>query len=212
MSRKRPQWGAWFAILACLYVLLGIAGGGRLAGVTADSLPPSASAVERSAAREHLVGETIVRSLFLPVRLFVAWSAFSLLLMYACRIWTARERERYAHFLAAEVRAETVLFLGNAAATIAASVGEAVRGPSPAWIPGGLDLFFPAGDFTLRYALNSVNIFSASYVAVLVFTLSPVIGVSRRKTLMSVLLAWVLNLMVTAGIVHSLIREFSFGT
>ncbi|HLB01371.1 MAG TPA: hypothetical protein VJO14_08295 [Bacteroidota bacterium] len=209
--RERPRWAGRFFILAALYIGLGIAGSVHRADLTAGRLPASASAQERSVARESMLDGTLVRSLFLPVRLFTGWSLFALALYYACWIWSTREKVRYVHLFAAEVHAEGAMFLGNAAALAAVFLGGGEGRPSVPWIPAGLDRLVPAGDFTLRYILNSFNIFSALYVTVLAVTVSLMLGLSRTKALISVLLAWGLTNFVNAGIFHALRAEFHLG-
>lgn len=206
--RERPRWIARFFILAGLYVALGIFGSAHRAEITAGNLPPPVSAGERAAAGELLTGRLTIDSLFLPVRLFVGWSAFALLLYFTCRIWSTRRPTRYVHLLAAEVYSEAAMFLGNLAALIAVTWDT---GASPPWIPGGLDSILPAGDFTLRYVLNSVNIFSALYVALLVVMVSALVRISRGKAFISVLVAWGIQIFVNAAIIHILIRDFRFG-
>jgi hypothetical protein len=208
--RERPRWVGRFTVLAALYIVLGVAGGVHRASVTAYHLPRSVTVEERAAARDAILDATVVRSLFLPVRLFTGWSAFALLLWYACRIWSTRETVRYVHILAAEVHAEGALLLGNAAALAAAFFGGAAGAHSAGWVPGGLDLIVPAGDFTSHYILNALNIFSALYVALLSVTLSVILGISRIRALVSVLVAWGLSLLFNATVFELLRREFQF--
>ncbi|HLF13917.1 MAG TPA: hypothetical protein VI932_03385 [Bacteroidota bacterium] len=209
--RESPRWVGRFIVLAALYVCLGIAGGVDRAELAADRLPPSASAGDRSAAGESLLNGIAIRSLFLPVRLFAGWSIFALVLLYACRIWSTREEVRFVHILASEVYAEGAILAGNAASLAAALLGGTPGDPSAPWVPGGLDLLVFADDFVLRYVLNSFNIFSIAYVATLALTVSVVLGVSRTKAFISVLLAWGSTLFVNAGIFHALRTEFHFG-
>ena len=209
--RERPRWVGRFIILAVLYIGRGIAGSANRAELAADRLPPSVSVEDRAAARETLTKSIIIRSLFHPVRLFIGWSSFALVLLYACRIWSTREEVRFVHILAAEVHAEGAMFLGNATSLTVLLLGGAVGDPSVPWIPGGLDLVFPADNFTVRYILNSFNVFSVLYVAILVVTVSVMLGVSRMKAFISVLIAWGLTLFVNASIFHALRAEFHLG-
>ncbi len=210
--RERPRWVGRFALLALVYVALGIAGAGYRADLAAEHLPPAVSAVDRANAAQSLLGPTLVRSLFLPVRLFAGWSVFALVLLYACRIWSARGELRFVHVLAAEVYAEGAMLVGSAASLAAAvtSAGPGAGLPMP-WTPGGLDLLVPAEDFTARYLLNSINMFSAAYVTILAITVSVMMGLSRLKGFVSVLLAWGSSVFVNAVIFELLRTEFRLG-
>ena len=183
--RSRPRWVVRFAVLAGLYVILGLAGSAGRTALTERWLPPAATAEARDAAGEALLGGMGIRSLFLPVRLLAGWSTFALLLYYACRIWNAREGYRFAQILAAEVYAEGAVFAGAVTAFAAVLLGRG--GPAVPWIPLGLDMVVTAEDFTGRYALNSFNVFSAAYVVLLSVSVSAMIGLARTKAFISVI-------------------------
>ncbi len=206
--KRRPRWAGRFIVLAALYACLGWAGSGYRADLAADRLPPSASVQDRVVARRTMMDFTLTRALFHPVRLFLGWSAFSLALFTTCGVWRTREKARFVHFLAAEVRAEVAMFLGYAASLVGVLFGSTRGEPTIAWIPGGLDLVFVSDDFLARYILNSFNPFSVAYVAVLGVTVSNLLGLSRPKAITSVLFAWGLTLFANVGILHALREEF----
>jgi hypothetical protein len=105
------------------------------------------------------------------------------------------------------VYAEGAVFVGSAAAFAAVQVSGA---PGIPWVPLGLDMAFPVSDFTARYVLNSINIFTAAHAAVLTTTISAISGIPRTNVCASVLIAWAGALMLNAGIVHALRAEFTF--
>lgn len=206
--KQRPRWAGRFIVLAALYTGLGWAGNGYRADLAVDRLPPSASVQDRIVARETIMESTLTNSLFQPVRLFLGWSAFSLVLFYTCGVWRTREKARFVHFLAAEVRAEVAMFLGNAASFGAILLGTTRGEPTIAWIPAGFDLVIASDDFLVRYLLNSFNLFSVAYIAILSVTISNLLGLSRPKAITSVLFAWGLTLFANVGILHALRVEF----
>jgi hypothetical protein len=108
------------------------------------------------------------------------------------------------------VYAEAALFIGSAAAWIAPPSSGRAGGPDPPWVPGGLDLVFPAADFVARYVLNSVNIFSIGYLALLTVTVSGATGLSRPRAALSTLIAWAAAIFANAAIFHALRTEFHF--
>jgi hypothetical protein len=206
----RPRWAPAFALLGVLYVVLSLASAPMRAGLASANLPPSATPEARLAVRAMLEEGALVRSLFLPVRLFAGWSLFSLALLYACRIWKASPGVRFFRVFGAVVYSETAVFLGAAASLLAdAGAGSGGR-PGPRWVPGGLDLFIASGDFTVRYALNSVNVFTVSSVIILAVTLAAATGLPRAKAAVSALMAWTAALLVNAAIIHALRSEFHF--
>ena len=208
--RDRPRWVAAFAVLAVLFIALGILSDSVRTEDTVSHLPPGASAAARREARDALRETILIRSLFLPVRLFAGWSLFALALAYACGIWRTRSPMRFAQVFGAVVYSEFPLFLAGAAALIAASSGGRAGPPGPLLVPGGLDLFIHTGDFTALYVLNSVNIFSAGHFVLLAVTLSGATGLSRPKAAISSLLVWATAMFVNAAITRALLSEFHF--
>jgi hypothetical protein len=208
--RERPRWVASFVVVCVLYIVLGLASAGSRASLTAGHLPPAATPAARDATKEMLDGAIVVRSLFLPVRLFAGWSLFALALLYACRAWKSRSGLRFVQVFAAVVYSEIAPLLGAVAALLVAGSSGADAAQSPPWVPGGLDLLIATHDFTARYALNSVNVFSLAYIALLTVTLSGATGLSRAKSAVSALFAWAAALFVNAAIIHALRSEFQF--
>jgi hypothetical protein len=208
--RERPRWVAAFVVLSLLYIMLGLASGEGRAALTSAHLPLSATPGARVAAREMLEDATVIRSLFLPVRLFAGWSLFGLALLYACRIWKTRSGIRFGPVFGAAVYSEVALFLGAAAGFVTAASAGPGGEAGPPLVPGGLDLVIATGDFTARYALNSVNVFSIGYLALLSVTLSGATGLPRAKAAVSAILAWAAALFVNTSIVHALRTQFQF--
>lgn len=208
--RGRPRPAAAFAVLAVAAVLVGIAGAALRADLTASRLPDSATPEARDAVRSMLLDELPVRSLFLPVRLFAGLSLFSLVLLWCSRTWRVGARVRFGQVFPAAILSESALLAGSAASIAAAwtSPPAAVGPAGVPWIPLGLDLVVPAGDFVARYALNSVNVFSAAHLALLTVLLSGATGLPRGKAAISAIGAWAIGVGANAAILHALRAEF----
>jgi hypothetical protein len=196
--KKRPRWFVPFLILSGTCVVLFALRFPDSVRTAVDHLPQSAGAEERQHAAGVLSGELLLQSLFLPVRLFLGWSAFAFALFLSSRAFRPREGIRFTHFLSLEIHAEIILVFSAVAATLR------IPRPDAAW------LFSPSQDFLLRTLLATINLFTLWYILVLTAGVSVLCGYSKRKAFLIVAGVWVISVSLNLGVLNQLSQVFHF--
>lgn len=194
--KKRPRWFVPFVILSIACVILFALRYPDTVRTAIDHLPASARSEERRHAADVLNDELMLRSLFLPIRLFMGWSAFSLVLFLSCKAFRPPEGIRFTQFLALEIHAELILLLSPLAAMLGVPQ------------PGGGWLFAPPQDFLLRTLLTTINLVTLWYILVLTAGVSVLCGYGKRKAFLIVAGVWVISVSLNLGVLNQLSQVF----
>jgi hypothetical protein len=196
--KKHPRWFVSFLILSVACVVLFALRYQETVRTTIDHLPQSAGTEERRHAADVVSGERLLRSLFLPVRLFTGWALFALVLFLSCKAFRPPEGIRFTQFLALEIHAELILLLSSVAAILRLpQSGEA-------WLSS------QSTDFILRTLLTTINLFTLWYIVALTAGVSVLCGFSKRKAFLIVAGVWVISLCLNLGVLNQLSQVFHF--
>jgi hypothetical protein len=195
--KSNPRWLVAFLILS-------IVCGGVYAVLhpyfiqaTLAHLPSSATNPDKEVVIQSLNLELPAKLAFLPVRLFIGWSAFALVLLYACEAFAPREIIRFQQMFSLEVHSEATMAIANMAAlVITITHGHAGLVDVPFSLAG-----FTGGDqtFIIRSLLTSLNIFTLWQVVLLTIGVSTLSGFGKIRSTLIVLLVWTLSTMFNLG-------------
>ncbi|HTK81213.1 MAG TPA: YIP1 family protein [Bacteroidota bacterium] len=208
MIKQRPQWVWQFVILALVSVSLAILLHPHVVNMTLDRLPASATVQDRMEVGRMMNQDLATKSAFLPMRMLIGWSAFALMLLFACKTWRTFEPVRWYQVFSLEIAAETTLVLGQVAALVYASLNQALAFVR---IPFGVDQIMPpSADTLVLMALNSVNVFSLWYIVMLAIGVRTLYGISMMKSLITVVAVWSISQIVNVSILWFLRDAFHF--
>jgi hypothetical protein len=167
---------------------------------TSALLPPIATIQERAAAEQTLQDEEITRCAFLPVRLFIGWMSFALVLYYTCAAFAPLQRTRLKQILSLEVHAEAFLVLGSFVSAL--SVLFASQQPKEILtMPLSAAVFIPAGNGLMHLFLNSINLFQLLYIISLAYGVQKITGFGRMKSSFIVLIVWAMCIFGNVAII-----------
>ncbi|MGA2624562.1 MAG: YIP1 family protein [Bacteroidota bacterium] len=201
--KMRPQWLIAFLVLAALSVLRLVYNYPAIVAATLDHLPPSAMAADKLLMQEHLAVDLYARAFFLPIRLLAGWSVFALLL-YELSSWVgSAEPVHFRQLFALEVHAESVLLLGGCL-EIVLHHGSGVSG-----MPLSAATFLhPQSGIVLASILESLNPFTAWYVALLGLGVRIFCRFSVLKATAVAVTAWIVTLIWNLAIFKYLAESF----
>ena len=204
----KPQWLVQCIALSILSIVIAVTLHPSTVELTIHHLPSTVQASDKIAVRQMLDQELGVRCAFLPVRLLVGWSCFSLMLFYLCKGWRSRESVRFFQLFSLEVHSEAALMLVQIA-----SMAVMVFIPDRQFIsvPFGLDIFAsPSTDFAARTLLNSMNVFTVWYIVILAVGISTLYQFNMVKGLLTAVIAWLMTACVNTGTTIILRDAFHF--
>ncbi len=188
----KPVWIVPFLILAFLTAGALISHHPAQVETTLRHLPSHLTAAERDGVREGLDGRLGVRALFLPARLLAGWSVFALFLFVVCRTALPGSPVRYTPLLALEVHCEAAQVAGAWLLPVLARI-------LPAWLVN-------PGEALGGPLLNSLNISTFWYVALLAAGVSVLCAARPLKATLLVLLVWGSTLALSTA-VFRLLRD-----
>jgi hypothetical protein len=193
--RSHPRWLFPFIFLASISVVSYALVHPLLVQKTLDHLPLSATKADKQIVADNLSRELPAKLAFYPIRLFMGWSAFALVLLYVCRSWGTREPVRFRQMFSLEVHSEVTSAIGGVIATISAlSIGAV--GDTPLSLAM---LFSLPSSFIINALLTSLNIFTLWRVIILTSGVSVLCNFGVTRSVFLVLLVWLLSLVFNLG-------------
>jgi hypothetical protein len=153
-------------------------------------LPPSATDGDRLAAAQMIWQSAAVRSLFLPVRLFVGWGIFAVCIFWGTGFLVPRRPLRFREILTLEMFAELIPSLGALLAALLAPTQAASALPSGSGF--SLIALAPAGNWFIKMLLANANLTQLLYIVVLVAGISKISGLSVLKSASVASAVWLL--------------------
>jgi len=195
--KSNPRWLAAFLVLSMLSAAAYAVNHPYLIQKALAHLPPSATNADKQVVIQSLNLDLPAKLAFFPVRLFIGWSTFSLVLLYACKAFAPRETIRFRQIFSLEIHAEATLVIASLAAMVVAVTNGHVGSVGVPFSLAGL----VAGDqsFIVRSLLTSLNIFTLWQVVLLTIGVSILSGFGKIRSTLIVLLVWTLSTMFNLG-------------
>ncbi len=192
-----------FLVLVALSVLRLVVDYPAIVAAALDHLPPSATAADKLLMREHLAVDLYARSFFLPIRLLAGWSVFALLLFELSSWVGPAEPVRFRQLFSLEVHAESVLLLGGCLALVF-HPGSGLHG-----MPLSAASFLPPqSDIVIASILESLNPFTAWYVALLGLGVRIICRFGVLRATAVAVAAWIVTLIWNLAIIKYLAESF----
>jgi hypothetical protein len=184
-----PSWIRMFILLSIVSIgIMALSYAARTQQTTA-LLPPTATFQERLDAEQVLHDEEITRCAFLPVRLFIGWISFALVLYYTCVAFSPLKKTRLKQIVSLEVYGESILVLGSIVS--AASVLFAVQRPKGiVTMPLSAAMLVDADNGVMQLFLNSINVFQLLYIIFLIYGVRKITDFGKIKSSFIVLVVW----------------------
>jgi len=195
---SRPRWLAAFVMLSVLSIVVSAFVYPQSVREMLTHLPSSATEADKQVLLQSLMGELPARLAFLPFRLFLGWGSFSLALLIVAKAFEPKEMVRFQQIFGLVVHTETISLFARVAALID------VTPPGLAGIIGG------DRSFVVESLLRQLNVFTVWQIAVQIVVISILCGFGGVRSLVVVLLVWILFLSFNAGVARLLLDQFHF--
>jgi hypothetical protein len=173
-SGKSSGWLAPFCLAALLQVAAFVLTYGVRVHAMQLQLPTSATVADRLAAAQMIWQSACIRSLFLPVRLFLGWGIFALCLFWGTGFLAPPRPLRFREILTLEMFAEIIPSLGVLIAAVFAPAQASSALPAGAGL--SLLVFAPAASWFLKMLLANANLMQLLYIVVLVAGIAKLSG------------------------------------
>jgi hypothetical protein len=199
--KNNPRWFAPFVVLAAVSIVCYGLTHPALVQSTVMHLPHSATPADKVIVDESLRQELPLNLAFLPIRLFMGWSAFSLVLFHLSKAPGGHQPVRFSQILSLEVHSE----VASALAGIATTAFTLFRAPGdgPARIPLSiLSVTAWSQDFIASTFLSSINIFSVWQIGILSTGVSVICGYRFVRASGIALLAWGFSLLFNLAVLQ----------
>jgi hypothetical protein len=195
--RTAAHWVPAFLLLAAISTICFGLIHPSLVQLTLDHLPPGATNADKLVVAERLEKELPTQLAFFPVRLFIGWSLFSLVLFSICKAFAPSAPIRPGQVLSIVVHAEVTSVI----ASLVTVVGVLLHVNSdPTATPLSLGAFAARDQsFVIKSLLTSLNIFMLWKIGILTAGISILSGFGRVRSLSVVLLVCTLSLLFTIG-------------
>ena len=188
--KSKPRWLTTFFLLSATSIFIYVLMHPYLVQATLSHLPLSATDEEKEIVAQTLQDELLLRCWFLQIRLLIGWSSFALVLFMICRALNPPKGIRFAKMFALEVHAEVVNILAQLA-TLTYLFARGDEGVNQVrCIPFSAAMFVRTDILVSFSLLNSLNVFTLFYIALLSMGVSVQSGCSRTKSFVIVLLTW----------------------
>jgi hypothetical protein len=185
----KPSWIGMFIALSIVSIGIMALSYTARTHQTSALLPPTATIQERATAEQTLQDEEIIRCAFLPVRLFIGWISFALVLYYTCAAFIPLQRTRLKQILSLEVNAEAFLVLGSFVSALSALFASQ-QPKEILTMPLSAAMFMQADNGTMHLFLNSIDLFQLLYIIFLIYGIRKITGFGRMKSSFIVLIVW----------------------
>lgn len=198
--QAKPRWLLIFLTLALVSVVIEILMHPYSVQSVLHHLPSSATNQDKLAVAQTLDQGLFARAAFLPIRLLFGWATFALMLYYICGFLVPHKIFRFIQIFSLEVGAEAILIL----AKVAALLHLVINSPNPGsriFIPLSCADFIPTHDYSTFIFLNSLNVFTVGYIAILTIGISVVCSISKFKALFIVSIVWGISALFNVGII-----------
>lgn len=193
--RSNPRWLFAFIFLASLSVVSYALVHPLLAEKTLKHLPVSATRADKQIVVDNLNRELPAKLAFYPLRLFMGWSTFALVLLYVCRALGTQEPVHFRQMFSLEVHSEVTSVIGGVVTTTSAlSVGALGEAPFSL-----ATLLAPRSSFIINALLTSLNIFTLWQVVILTFGVSVLCNFGMTRSAILVLFVWLLSVVFNLG-------------
>ncbi len=196
----RPRWLGAFLFLSVLSVIISAAGYPHFVQEMLTRLPPSASKEDKEFLVTSLSRELPARLAFLPIRLFLGWGSFALLLFYLAKMFEPKEVIQFRQMLALEVHSEA----------IGVAAGIVVTGLLISGI-GGISLSLADvwnGPLLQETMLRQVSLAALWQILVQGVALSHLCGFGKLRGFLVVALTWAITASLNIGAVQIIIDQF----
>lgn len=198
--QAKPRWLLLFLMLALVSVVVEILMHPYSVQSVLHHLPSSATNQDKLVVTQTLDQGLFARAAFLPIRLLFGWATFALMLYYICGFLIPRKIFRFIQIFSLEVSAEAILILAKAAALLQLVINSPNPG-SRIFIPLSCVDFIPTHDYSTFTFLNSLNVFTVGYIAILTMGISVVCRISKIKALFIVGIVWGISALFNIGII-----------
>jgi hypothetical protein len=198
----RPRWLAAFLGLSLLSVIISAVTYPQFLGEMLVRLPSTATHEDRELLVRSLESELPARLAFLPIRLFLGWGTFTLVLLYLAKLFEPKEVIRYRQILSLEVHSEAIGVLAGCVTMISFLAGSGRIQLSLAGITGGNHAL------VLESILRHASVFTLWQMAVQGVALSRMCGFGNVRAVGVVLLTWAIAISFNAGVVQILVDRF----
>ena len=199
--KHHPRWIVTFLILSVFGVVSFALMHPSLVQSTLQHLPASATNEDKQVVIESLNNELPAKLVFYPVRLFLGWSTFALLLLYISKAFGPMEPVRFNQIFSLEVHAEATSVIGQLVTAVITSVSDKGIPITP---PFSLAALGQGQSFVIGSLLTSLNIFTLWYIIVLFTGIHVICRFNKAKSLGIVFMAWVLTVMFNLGTIQML--------
>lgn len=201
--RQKPRWLLLFLVLSGLSILLEVFIQPYSVQAVLNHLPQSVTELDKLSVLQNLNQELFTRVAFLPIRLLIGWGVFSYLLYYICTFLSPQKPFRFVHVFSLEVHAETALILGKIAMFFRLAT-DPINIIARLTIPFGCTDFIEVKNYTAFTLLNSVNIFTFAYIAILSVGISTICEMSKVRAFITACIAWGIAILFNVGSIMAL--------
>ncbi len=201
--RASPDWLIAFLSLSALSIAIYILIHPYLVQAILSHLPPSATPEEKLVVAQTLNSELALRCLFLPIRLLIGWTSFAIILFLVCKSFVPPEPVFINKVFSLEVHAEVFNVCAQAATLLYLFI-DGKSGNEPSLVPFSAAMFIASDNIVMFSLLNSLNIFTLIYFAILTIGISLQSEFSRSKSFVIVLIAWLALLLFNVGTIKLL--------
>jgi hypothetical protein len=203
--KASPAWLTTFLVLAAVNIAATAITHPYVVQETLAHLPSSATIADKQRVMQSLSDEITATLTFLPVRLFIGWGSFSLVLFIIARAFEPAETIRFQQVLALIIHTETVSVLAGVA-TVVSVLTHTNAGHTG--IPFSLSPFIDSQSFIMKALFSELNVFTLWQLVIQIIGISVLCGFGRIRAMTVVVLVWVLSVFFDLGIIRLLVDRF----
>jgi hypothetical protein len=201
--QQKPRWLLFFLVLSGLSILMEVLIQPYWVQAVLNHLPQSVAEQDKLSVVQNLNQELFTRAAFLPIRLLIGWGLFGSFLYYICTFLSPQKTFRFVHIFSLEVHAESALILGKIAMFFRLAT-EPINIISGLAIPFGCTDFIEVKNYAAFTLLNSVNIFTFAYIAILSVGISMICEMSKVRAFITACIAWGIAILFNVGSIMAL--------
>jgi Yip1 domain len=203
--KASPRWLTTFLLLSAVSIVTTAIMHPFVIQRTLAHLPPSAAGSDKQAVTQFLNLEMPATLWFLPVRLFTGWGSFSLVLFSVARAFELKKTVRFQQTLSLIIHTGTVSVIAGVATLCIAATDS---GNPLLTAPFSLAAF--GETFLARSLLGYVSLFTMWEVWIQVIGISVLCEFGARRSIVVVLMVWVLTILFNISVLKLLMDRFHF--
>lgn len=201
--KASPRWLTTFLLLCAVSIATTAIMHPYVIRQTLAHLPPSATGSDKQAVVQSLNLEMPAMLWFLPVRLFMGWGSFSLVLFSAARAFELRKTVRFQQVLSLVVHTETLSAIAGVAALVVA-----VMDKGNPLLTAPFSLAAPGETFLAKSLLGYVSLFTIWQVWIQIIGISILCGFGTRRSIVVVLMVWTLTIVFNISVLQLMVDRF----